>query len=129
MPRLLPTPRCRENPVGKFKALIGKAFRRPFSDTRVSKNASRVGKPRHAVHPPAATRPLILQRSYPAGAPVDRRRSVRFPDGRPEGLAGKEARACGFVWQVLPDMGGSLHGIIARTTKGCELPMQCLPLF
>jgi len=36
----LPTPRCRENPVGKFKALIGKAFRRPFSDTRVSKNAN-----------------------------------------------------------------------------------------
>jgi hypothetical protein len=44
----LPTPRCRENPVGKFKALIGKAFRRPFSDTCVSKNASRVGKPPHA---------------------------------------------------------------------------------
>jgi hypothetical protein len=28
--------------------LIGKAFRRSFSDTCVSKNASRVGKPLHA---------------------------------------------------------------------------------
>jgi len=28
--------------------LIGKAFRRPFSDTCVSINASRVGKPPHA---------------------------------------------------------------------------------
>jgi hypothetical protein len=28
--------------------LIDKAFRRPFSDTRVSKNASRVEKPPHA---------------------------------------------------------------------------------
>jgi|GEM_PF-4091408 len=32
-------------PVGKFKALIGKAFRRSFSDTCVSENANRVGKP------------------------------------------------------------------------------------
>jgi len=43
MLRLFPTPRRREKPVGKSKALIGKVFHRSFSDTRVSKNANRVG--------------------------------------------------------------------------------------
>ncbi|MDP2329565.1 MAG: hypothetical protein Q8M19_02550 [Reyranella sp.] len=37
--------------------MIGKAFRRPFSDTRVSKNANRVGKP------PPAGRGMVKEKA------------------------------------------------------------------
>ncbi|MDP2372395.1 hypothetical protein, partial [Reyranella sp.] len=61
-PRLYADAPVSGNPVGKFRALIGKAFRRPFSDTRVSKNANRVGKPPHAGRAWPKKRPTRITR-------------------------------------------------------------------